>query len=106
MGDVVYQMKMPASYVDMDSAEIQYDGGFDWSKALMIVAAVGAVVAIGGLGVGGVAAYWGGTLASGAELAFARTLSGVAIKMIVGGGFVGMAAGGGSMIIQGPGASK
>ena len=66
MGDVVYQMKMPASYVDMDSAEIQYDGGFDWSKALMIVAAVGAVVAIGGLGVGGVAAAWGGSIPSGA----------------------------------------
>ena len=106
MGDVVYQMKMPASYVDMDSAEIQYDGGFDWPKALMIVAAVGALVAVSGFGVGGVAAYWGGSIPSGAELAFARTLSGIGVKMIVGGGFVGVAAGGGSMIAQGPGASK
>ena len=101
----VNQMKMPSSYVDMNLEEIQYDGGFDWSKALYITAAVGAAIAVAGFGVGGVAAYWGGTLASGTELAFARTLSGVAIKMIVGGGFLGMATAGGAMIVDGPGKS-
>ena len=105
MGDNVNQMIMPSSYVDMDSDEIEYDGGFDWSKALFITAAVGAAIAVGGFGVGGVAAFWGGSIPSGTELAFARTLSGVGIKMIVGGGFLGMAAGGGSMIVKGPGGS-
>lgn len=105
MGDNVDQMIMPSSYVDMNSDEIEYDGGFDWSKALYITAAVGAAIAVCGFGVGGVAAFWGGSIPSGTELAFARTLSGVGIKMIVGGGFLGMTAGGGAMIAKGPGGS-
>ena len=105
VGNTVNQMKMPSSYVDMNLEEIQYDGGFDWTKALYITAAVGAAIAVSGFGVGAVAAYWGGSLASGTELAFARTLSGVAIKMILGGGFLGMTTVGGAIISQGPGNS-
>lgn len=89
----------------MTPDEIEYDGGFDWSKALYITAAVGAAIAVCGFGVGGVAAFWGGSIPSGTELAFARTLSGVEIKMIVGGGFLGMTAVGGAMIAKGPGGS-
>ena len=105
MGDNVYQMKMPSSYVDMDSPEIEYDGGFNWTKALYITAAIGAAIAVSGFVVGGVAAYWGGSIPSGTQLAFARKLSGTAIKMMVGGGFLGLAAGGGALISQGPGGS-
>ncbi|MBE6524881.1 MAG: hypothetical protein E7Z65_08490 [Thermoplasmata archaeon] len=105
MGNNVNQMKMPTSYLDMDSAEIQYKGGFSWVKALFIVAAVGAVIAVSGLAVGAVGVSWGGALASGAELATGRAIVGVGLSMLVGGGFLGVTAGGGAMIAQGPGRS-
>ena len=41
----------------MTPDEIEYDGGFDWSKALYITAAVGAAIAVCGFGVGRVAAF-------------------------------------------------
>ena len=100
------QMVMPSSYVDMDSKDLQYDGGFSWSKALYIVAGVGAGIALSGFAVGAVAAAWGGTLASGTELAFARYLSGIAIEMIVGGAGLGVVAAGSAKIIDGPGSSR
>lgn len=36
MENKVVQMEMPSLFADMDSADMQYDGGFDWPKALMI----------------------------------------------------------------------
>ena len=45
MNNATYTLKMPTNYVEMDSSEMQYDGGWSWNKVFFTAAIVGAVIA-------------------------------------------------------------
>ena len=52
MNNAAYAMKMPTSYVEMTSTDLEYDGGWSWKKfwtgmaiASLVVAAVFAPMA-------------------------------------------------------------
>ena len=91
-------LKMPKQYVDMDAQEMEYDGGFSWSKIGTIVMAVGVAAIVGGMLVGGI----------GAAIAYGpgeQAAMGLGLK-IMGAGGVATLAGGGMMAADGPGGNK
>lgn len=45
----ITEMKMPSSYVDMNSSELEYDGGTDWKKVGTIIGIAAAAIAVIGL---------------------------------------------------------
>ena len=89
-------MELPSSFAEMDSADMQYDGGFNWSKALMITSVVCLSVAAIGMGT----AVVGSTCftSTGTELAFGRYVTGIGFKITVAGAVPALFTGGGSII--------
>ena len=74
MRQMTYEMKMPRNYVDMEAADMEYDGGFNWGKFIKYativcstVAAIGLSMATGGSALG-LAMFFGGTIGQGAVL--------------------------------------
>ena len=72
-------MKMPKNYVDMEAADMDYDGGFNWGKFLkyasmvcMAVMGTGFTMATGGSAIG-LCLFVAGTVGEGAVLL--KTLS-------------------------------
>lgn len=96
MENVAVQMELPSSFAEMSSADMQYDGGFNWSKALMITSIVCLSVAAIGMGT----AVIGSTCftSTGTELAFGRAVAGVGFKITVAGGVPALFTAGGSII--------
>ena len=48
MNNATYTMKMPTNYIEMDSSEMQYDGGWSWKATLwtcVAAAALGTIIA-------------------------------------------------------------
>ena len=98
MNNATYTMKMPTNYVEMDSSEMEYDGGWSWNKFFAVTAIVGAVVAGIGAAIltGGAAAFiiGGGALYAGTAattaMAVGATILGVGstVSMVSGGGFL------------------
>ncbi len=89
---------MPKEYVDMDAQELEYDGGFSWSKVGTIVMAVGIAAIVGGMLVGGI----------GAAIAYGpgeQAAMGLGLK-IMGAGGVATLVGVGLTAADGPGGTK
>jgi len=77
----VYEMKMPTNYVDMNTSELEYTGGWDWWKTVCAISTI----------VGGV-----GTVGTGCTVAVTTGWSGVGC--VVGGSVAAVGAG---FVIQG-----
>lgn len=43
-------LEMPRDYVDMDASELEYDGGFNWGKAIgLTIAIAGGITLLAGI---------------------------------------------------------